>query len=133
MTARKPKGRTWESWTEQQVREAQAEGQFDELAGKGQPLPDLTGVHDPQWWVKKLMRREQLSDLPPAMAIKVKVERELAQLALLTREADVRARVAALNVEIARINRTNISGPRTSLATLDVDAIVKRWRARLVS
>ncbi|HVN87419.1 MAG TPA: DUF1992 domain-containing protein [Candidatus Binatia bacterium] len=130
MTARKPKGKSWESWTEQQIREAQVDGRFDQLAGKGKPLPDLTGVHDPQWWVKKLVRREQLSDLPPAMAIKVRVEHELAQLAHLSTEADVRAKVAALNAEIAKVNRTTISGPPTSLAKLDVDAIVERWRRR---
>ena len=130
MTKRKPSGTSWESWTEQQIREAQAEGQFDQLAGKGKPLPDLTGIHDPLWWVKKLMRREQLSDLPPAMAIKVKVEHELAQLPQITREEEVRAKVAALNAEIARINRTTITGPPTSLAILDVEGIVQRWRRR---
>jgi len=31
----------WESWIEQQIREAQARGEFDDLPGKGKPL-DLT-------------------------------------------------------------------------------------------
>jgi hypothetical protein len=127
MTKRKPSGQSWESWIEQQIREARQEGQFDQLPGAGKPLPDLTGVHDPLWWVKNLVRREQLSDLPPAMAIKVRVEQELAQLPQLTCEEDVRAKVAALNAEIAKINRTTISGPPTSLAKLDVDTIVQRW------
>ena len=128
MTKRKPAGESWESWTEQQIRQAQQEGQFDRLSGAGKPLPDLTGVHDPLWWVKKLAKRERLSDLPRAMAIKVKVEQELALLPQVTREEEVRAKVAALNAEIAKINRTTISGPATSLAKLDVDSIVQRWR-----
>jgi DnaJ family protein C protein 28 len=37
-----PKGaRNWESWLDQQIREAQERGEFDNLPGKGQPL-DLT-------------------------------------------------------------------------------------------
>jgi DnaJ family protein C protein 28 len=38
----KPKDRRdWESWIDQQIREAQERGEFDDLPGKGQPL-DLT-------------------------------------------------------------------------------------------
>lgn len=33
--------RDWESWIDQQIREAQERGQFDDLPGKGRPL-DLT-------------------------------------------------------------------------------------------
>ncbi len=33
--------RDWESWIDQQIREAQERGEFDNLAGKGKPL-DLT-------------------------------------------------------------------------------------------
>lgn len=38
----RPKGRKdWESWIDQQIREAQDRGDFDDLPGKGKPL-DLT-------------------------------------------------------------------------------------------
>lgn len=37
----KPERKDWESWIDEQIREAQARGQFDNLPGKGQPL-DLT-------------------------------------------------------------------------------------------
>jgi hypothetical protein len=45
-------------------------------------------------------------------------------------EADVRARVLALNAEIARTNARAAEGPPTRLGLLDVDAIVSEWRAR---
>lgn len=128
MTKRKPAGVKWESWTEQQIREAQEQGQFDGLSGAGKPLPGLTQPHDPLWWVKDLVQREKLSDLPPAIAIKARVEQQLAQLPQLSREQDVRAAIAALNVEIVKINRTTTSGPAPSLYKLDVEAIVERWR-----
>jgi hypothetical protein len=130
MTKRKPPSLTWESWTEQQIREAQDEGQFDDLPGAGKPLPGLTGVHDPLWWVKSLVRRERLSDLPPAMEIRVRVEQELEKIWKVPGEAAVRAKVAALNAEIAKVNRTTTSGPPTSLGLLDVDAVVERWRRK---
>ena len=43
-------------------------------------------------------------------------------------EATVRHRVAALNVEIAKINATAVEGPPTRLGTLDVDQVLARWR-----
>jgi len=38
---RKPASRDWESWIDQQIREAQEQGAFDNLPGKGHPI-DLT-------------------------------------------------------------------------------------------
>ena len=130
MTQRKPAGVSWESWIEQQIREAQEDGQFDNLARKGKPIPGLDSPHDPMRWVKDLMRREKVAEVPAAMAIKVKVEREIEKLWELAREEDVRAGVAALNVEIAKINRTTTSGPPTTLGLLDADAIVRQWSER---
>jgi hypothetical protein len=127
MTQRKPPNK-WESWVEEQIRDAQAGGQFENLSGKGKPIPGLTGAHDPMWWVKGLIRRERLSALPDAIEIKVKIERELAQILALHTEAAVRVRIAALNDEIAKLNRTVTAGPATSVAKLDVDAVVERWR-----
>ena len=57
MTERKPPGTSWESWIDQQIREAQEEGAFDNLPGAGKPLADLEAGHDPLWWVKKLVQR----------------------------------------------------------------------------
>ena len=130
MTQRKPPGISWESWTEQQIRRAQEEGEFDELVGAGKPLPDLGGAYDPLWWVKKLVQRERLSVVPPALQIRARVEQELEKIWTLADEADVRARVAALNAEIAKVNATTTSGPATTVAVLDVEVIVQRWRAR---
>ncbi len=36
---RKPEDQTWESWVEELIREAQDQGLFDNLPGKGKPLP----------------------------------------------------------------------------------------------
>jgi hypothetical protein len=130
MTREKPPGRTWESWTEELIREAQDEGQFADLEGKGRPIPGLLEPYDPLWWVKKLMEREKLSVLPAALEIRARVDRTLAAIEAMGREADVRDAVAALNAEIARVNRSTADGPPTSLPPLDAEAIVADWRRR---
>jgi Domain of unknown function (DUF1992) len=128
MTEQKPPGKSWDSWIEQQIREAQEEGAFKDLPGAGKPLPDLTDPYDPEWWTKKLVRREQISILPPALQLLRKVESELATIRLLQDESQVRARIAALNAEIAKTNATAAEGPPTRLAPLDVEAVVDEWR-----
>ena len=127
MTERKPPGTSWESWIEAQIRVAQEQGAFDNLPGAGKPLPNID-QYDPLWWVKQLTQREQLSLLPPSLELLRKVERELATLEKLPDEATVRRRIAALNVEIARLNATVTEGPPTRLGPLDIDQVVARWR-----
>jgi hypothetical protein len=128
MTERKPPGTSWETWIDAQIRVAREQGAFDNLPGAGKPLANLDQPYDPLWWVKQLVRREQVSDLPPSLELLRKVERELAALEKLPDEAAVRRQVAALNVDIAKVNATVVEGPPTRLGTLDVDRIVARWR-----
>ncbi len=128
MTERKPPGTSWESWVEAQIRVAMEKGAFDNLPGAGKPLPNLDREYDPLWWVKQLVQRERISMLPPSLKLLRKVEMELAAIEKLHDEATVRRRVAALNVEIAKINATVVEGPPTRIGTLDVDQVVARWR-----
>jgi hypothetical protein len=130
MTERKPPGTSWESWIDQQIREAEEAGAFDSLAGAGKPLPDLGKEYDPDWWVKKLVEREGIIDLPPALELRRKVQRALEGLATARDEAEVRRIVEALNVEIRKVNATVTEGPPTNLAPLAVDDVVREWRAR---
>ena len=128
MTERKPAGMSWESWIDAQIRVAKDQGAFDNLPGAGKPLPNLDQEFDPDWWVKQLVKREQISMVPPSLELLRKVEKELAAIEKLDNEATVRQRVAALNVEIAKVNATVMEGPPTRLGRLDVDQVVARWR-----
>ena len=130
MTERKPPERSWKSWVEEQIQEAQRGGEFDRLEGKGKPIPGIDAPYDPLWWVKKLIEREKLSVLPLALEVRARVDRMLAQVWTLETEAAVRERVAAINAEIARANRTTAAGPPTTLAPLDVLDVVADWRRR---
>ena len=130
MTEQKPPGMSWDSWIEQQIREAREAGLFDNLPGAGKPLASLAEGYDPLWWVKQLVQREQISVLPPSLEMLRKVESEMAAVWQLGDEAKVRSRVLALNREIAKVNARSTEGPPTRLGPLDVEAIVAEWRAR---
>lgn len=125
---RRKSGETYERYVERLIREAQEEGEFDRLP-RGKPLP-LTGGPPPEgWWAKEKLRRENLSDLPASIAIRFEAERTVAEAMRETDERRVRERLEALNTRIRRLNATHVSGPPTTLAPLDVEAIVARWRA----
>jgi hypothetical protein len=129
MTERKPAGQSWESWREELIRLAREEGAFDNLRGAGKPLADLGDSYDPDWWVKKLVRPEKVSMLPPALELLRRVEAEVERIWKLSDETEVRERIRALNAEIARTNARAAEGPPTHLAPLDAEAIVSEWRA----
>jgi len=50
-----------ESLVDRKIREAIEAGEFDDLPGAGEPLPDLDGTYEPTWWVRKWMKREGIT------------------------------------------------------------------------
>jgi hypothetical protein len=128
MTERKPLETSWETWIEAQIRVAKEDGAFDNLPGAGKPLPNSGQEYDPLWWQKQLVQREQITVLPASLELLRKVQEELATIEKLDDEATVRSRVAALNVEIAKVNATALEGPPTRLGTLNADQVVAQWR-----
>ena len=131
MTGRKPPGVGWETWVERQIREATERGEFDDLPGAGKPIPDLDEPHDELWWVKGKLRREQVSWLPPTMALRKEAEDALEAAARAASEDEVRRIVADINRRIVDGNRKAASGPPLNLAPFDVERVVRRWRERL--
>jgi predicted RNase H-like nuclease len=117
-------------WVEQQLRIAMERGDFDDLPGAGKPIEDLGSVHDPDWWVKKLVEREQLSVLPPALALrKEDVELEQ-QLDRLLTEKEVRREVDEFNARVRRARMQLQGGPPVITPVRDPDAEVEAWVSR---
>ncbi len=122
-------GEALEAFVERQIREAQAAGELDEVAGKGEPLPFVDKPHDPMAWWKRKLEQEKLSVLPDSLQILREAEATLAEVARMRSEPRVRERLESLNERIRKVNRTATGGPPTTLAPLDVEAMLGRWRA----
>ena len=60
------------AYVENAIQQAIRRGEFDNLPGAGKPLEGLTGQHDPDWWIRRKIEREQLRGLgPPALTLRV--------------------------------------------------------------
>ena len=128
MTDRKPPGVAWESWVDRLIREAELRGDFDDLPGKGKPLPDIDRPRDELWWVRKKLEREEISVLPPALAVRKELDEARERIARSRAEREVRAIIEEINARIREVNRTVISGPPSTLMPLDVERTVEEWR-----
>ncbi|MEY9848976.1 hypothetical protein ABH940_006080 [Streptacidiphilus sp. BW17] len=130
MTERKPPGLSFESWVDQQIREAQERGDFENLPGFGKPLPDEDKPYDELWWVKQKLATEGLSILPPTLALRKEAEDALAAAADAPSESEVRRIVSDINDKISACLRGPVEGPPLNLAPYDIGAIVEDWRLR---
>jgi hypothetical protein len=129
VTDRKPAGMRFETWIERQIREASERGEFDNLPGAGKPIPGID-ADDELWWVKQKLRRENLSYLPPTLALRKEVEQTLAAVPAVTSESAVREMIGRINAKIAAAIRVPPEGPPLNLMPLDADTIVESWRER---
>ncbi len=48
--------RAWRVVSENRIRAAQAEGEFEDLAGFGRPLEELMDINDPNGWIRRTIR-----------------------------------------------------------------------------
>lgn len=130
MTERKPPGASWESWVEQKIRAGMEGGAFENLPGKGKPIPGLTDPHDDDWWVKEKLRRERVSFLPPTLAVRKELDDARLRIAAATSETDVRRIVAEINARIVHVNARATAGPPSTTVPLDVEQVVRDWHGR---
>jgi hypothetical protein len=130
VTDRKPRDTTVESWVERRIREAQEQGAFDDLPGHGRPIADLGRTHDDDWWVKRKMRAEGLSYLPPSLLLRKDVETALRDARDARTEEDAREILEDVNARIRAAIRTPLDGPPLNRRPVDVEAAVAGWRER---
>ena len=127
----KPPGMRALPYLERRILEAQRDGEFDDLPGRGKPDPALSKASDPLWWVKEMMARENLSGaLPPALEIRRELEETLAGLERVRHIDKAREKLEKLNAEIRRLNAHAHSGPPTNLSPVDIDETLERWKQR---
>lgn len=132
MTTRKPAHLSFPGWVEAQIVTAQRAGAFDDLPGKGKPIPGLDRPQHELEWVANYLRREDVevaAVLPPALALAKEVEDLPVTVARLHSAARVRAVVADLNDRIRAAHRAPQVGPPLRVRVLDPDAVVAAWQA----
>lgn len=121
----------YETAVDRQIREAQERGEFDDLPGKGKPLPGLDGKFDENWWIRGFLRREGLPTdalLPTSVQLRKEIDRLPETVRALRDERLVRDAVEELNLRIVDHMRYP-TGPRVPIRRLDPDEVVARWRS----
>jgi hypothetical protein len=119
------------AFVETAIELAMRRGEFDDLPGAGKPLEGLGAPHDPDWWIRRKIERENLTGLgPPALRLRVE-DRELeGQLDLLHHEAEVREVLDDFNRRVIEARRQLLGGPPVVTPTRDVEAEVRAWSSR---
>ena len=120
-----------EAYVETAIQQAIRRGDFDDLPGAGKPIPGLGESHDPDWWIRRKIEREQLSGLgPPALRLRVEAAELEQRLDAFSRESDVRIELEDFNRRVIEARRQLLGGPPVVTQTRDVEADVEAWRQR---
>jgi hypothetical protein len=113
------------------VRDAMAHGKFDNLKYAGKPIPGLAERYDPDWWVKGLIQRENISGLGPAAILLRTEDAELdAKLDAQYTEQQVRDMLEDFNRRVIDARRQLQGGPPVITKTRNVEEEVELWRRR---
>ncbi|MCC3278588.1 DUF1992 domain-containing protein [Arthrobacter sp. zg-Y40] len=113
------------------VRDAMARGDFDNLKYAGKPIPGLGDGHDPDWWIKGLLQRENVTGLGPAAILLRTEDAELdARLDTRWSERQVREILEDFNARVINARRQLEGGPPVVTRTRDVEQEILRWRER---
>ena len=113
------------------IRDAMAQGKFDNLKYAGKPIPGLGTNYDPDWWVKGLIQREHLTGVGPKAILLRTEDAELdARLDTQYSEKQVRDLVEDFNARVIDARRQLQGGPPVITKTRDPDVEVQRWRER---
>jgi hypothetical protein len=116
------------------VRDAMAQGKFDNLKYAGKPIPGLGESYDPDWWVKGLLQRENISGLgPPAILLRTEDAELDAKLDAQYTEQQVRDILQDFNRRVVDARRQLQGGPPVITKLRDVEEEVVLWRQRRAS
>ncbi len=116
------------------IRDAMAQGKFDNLKYAGKPIPGLGEGYDPDWWIKGLIQRENLTGMgPKAILLRTEDAGLDARLDRQLSEKQVRDILTDFNARVIDARRQLQGGPPVVTRTRDVDAELERWRARRTS
>ncbi|WP_051274542.1 DUF1992 domain-containing protein [Cellulomonas sp. URHD0024] len=119
------------AWVDRVVDQAIARGEFDNLPLAGKPIPGIGAHHDPDWWLKALIEREQISGVLPE-AIQLRKDDAVLDERLdgLRDESQVREALTEFNARIVAARRQLMGGPPVVTPLRDVEREVSAWASR---
>jgi hypothetical protein len=130
-TPRPPSMAARGAFADELVRQAMLRGEFDDLPLTGKPIPGLSGRHDPDWWLKAFIEREQITGvLPEALQLRKDDAALDDRLDAEHREERVREIVEEFDARVVEARRQLLGGPPVVTPTRDVETEVARWRER---
>ena len=113
------------------IAEAERRGVFEGNPYHGKPLPGIDGQHDPDWWIKSKIEREDIRGIaPPALALRTEDAELDDHLDALSVESDVRDVLVDFNARVKEARRQLLGGPPVVTPMRDVEVEVARWRDR---
>ena len=119
------------SVVEASIQVAIRRGDFDNLPGAGKPLEGIDKPHDPNWWIRQKIERENLTGLaPPAIQLRNEHRTMDETLDEFWREEDVRAHLEEFNKRVKYARMQLQGGPPVVTPLHDIEADVRAWRER---
>ncbi len=126
-----PTGRERAMYVETVIQQAMRRGDFDNLPGAGKPIEDLGTSHDPDWWIRRKIRNEELTGLgPPALRLRIEHAEFEERVDALAREDDVREYTEDFNRRVVEARRQLLGGPPVVTPTRDPEGETAAWRER---
>ena len=114
-----------------QIEDAERRGVFEGNPYHGKPLPGNDGQHDPDWWIKSKIEREDIRGIaPPALALRTEDAELDDALDALSVESDVRDVLVDFNARVKEARRQLLGGPPVVTPLRDVESEIARWRER---
>lgn len=113
------------------IRDAMAQGKFDHLKYAGKPIPGLGEKYDPDWWVKGLIQRENITGMgPKAILLRTEDAGLDDRIDEQHSEKQVRQLLEDFNARVIDARRQLQGGPPVVPKTRDVESEVRRWAER---
>ena len=113
------------------IRDAMAQGKFDHLKYAGKPIPGLGEKYDPDWWLKGLMQRENITGMgPKAILLRTEDAGLDDRIDEQHSEAQVRQLLEDFNARLVDARRQLQGGPPVVTKPRDVESEVRLWAER---
>jgi hypothetical protein len=113
------------------IRDAMAQGKFDHLKYAGKPIPGLGEKYDPDWWVKGLIQRENITGMgPKAILLRTEDAGLDARIDELHSEKQVRQLLEDFNARVIDARRQLQGGPPVVTKTREVESELRNWAER---